>query len=63
MTKEPKHVEELRHCPSRKQAIPSNTVNTISQTVLEDIQTSKHQLKSVNIVQDVPPQTRNSYQN
>jgi hypothetical protein len=46
-----------------EKAISSNTVNTISQTVLEEIQTLKDQLKSINIVQDVPPQTDNSYQN
>jgi hypothetical protein len=46
-----------------EKAISSNTVNTISQTVLEEIQILKDQLKSVNIVQVVPPQTRNSYQN
>ena len=64
MTKEPKNVEELRHCATlAEKAISSNTVNTISQTVLEEIQTLKDQLKSVNIVQDVPPQTDNSYQN
>ena len=64
MTKEPKNVEELRHCATlAEKAISSNTVNTISQTVLEEIQTLKDQLKSINIVQDVPPQTDNSYQN
>jgi hypothetical protein len=64
MTKEPKNVEELRHCATlAEKAISSNTVNIISQTVLEEIQILKDQLKSVNIVQDVPPQTRNSYQN
>jgi hypothetical protein len=46
-----------------EKAISSNTVNTISQTVLEEIQTLKDQLKSINIVQGVPPQTDNSYQN
>jgi hypothetical protein len=46
-----------------EKAISSNTVNTISQTVLEEIQTLKDQLKSINIVQDVPPQTDNNYQN
>ena len=36
MTKEPKNVEELRHCATlAEKAISSNTVNTISQTVLE----------------------------
>jgi hypothetical protein len=60
MTKEPKNVEELRHCATlAEKAISSNTVNTISQTVLEEIQTLKDRLKSVNIVQDVPPQTDN----
>ena len=64
LTKESKNVDELRHCATlAKKAIFSNTVNTISQTVLEEIQILKDQLKSVNIVQDVPPQTRNSYQN
>ena len=64
MTKEPKYVEELRHCATlAEKAISSNTVNTISQTVLEEIQTLKDQLKSINIVQGVPPQTDNSYQN
>ena len=64
MTKETKNVEELRHCATlAEKAISSNTVNTISQTVLEEIQTLKYQLKSINIVQDVPPQTDNSYQN
>jgi hypothetical protein len=54
MTKEPKHVEELRHCATlAEKVISSNTVNTISQTVLEEIQTLKDQLKSINIVQDV----------
>ena len=34
MTKEPKNVEELRHCATlAEKAISSNTVNTISQTV------------------------------
>jgi hypothetical protein len=57
MTKEPKNVEELRHCATlAEKAISSNTVNTISQTVLEEIQTLKDQLKSINIVQNVPPQ-------
>ena len=64
MTKEPKNVEELRHCATlAEKAISSNTANTISQTVLEEIQTLKDQLKSINIVQDVPPQTDTSYQN
>ena len=64
MTKELKNVEELRHCATlAEKAISSNTVNTISHTVLEEIQTLKDQLKSINIVQDVPPQTDNSYQN
>ena len=54
----------MRHCATlAEKAISSNTANTISQTVLEEIQTIKNQLKSVNIVQDVPPQTKNSYQN
>jgi hypothetical protein len=62
MTKEPTNVEELRHSATlAEKAISSNTVNTISQTVLEEIQTLKDQLKSINIVQDVPPQTDNSY--
>jgi hypothetical protein len=53
MTKEPKNVEELRHCATlAEKAISSNTVNTISQTVLEEIQTLKDQLKSINIVQE-----------
>ena len=64
MPKEPNNVEELRHCATlAEKAISSNTVNTISQTVLEEIQILKDQLKSVNIVQDVPPQTIHSYQN
>ena len=54
----------MRTCPIlAEKAISSNTVNTINQTVLKEIQTLKDQLKSVNIVQDVPTQTRNSYQN
>ena len=49
MTKEPKNVEELRHCATlAEKAISSNTVNIISQTVLEEIQILKDQLKSVN---------------
>jgi len=47
----------------RKKDISSNPVDTITQAILEEIQTLKEQLKSVNIVQDVPSQTRNSYQN
>jgi hypothetical protein len=43
-TKESKNVEELRHCATlAEKAISSNTVNTISQTVLEEIQTLKDQ--------------------
>ena len=58
MTKEPTNIEELRHCVTlAEKVISSDTVNTISQTVLEEIQTLKDQLKSVNIVQDVSPQT------
>jgi hypothetical protein len=54
MTKEPTNVEGLRHCATlAEKAISSNIVNTLSQTVLEEIQTLKDQLKSVNIVQDV----------
>ena len=49
MTKEPTNVEELRHCATlAEKAISSNTVNIISQTVLEEIQILKDQLKSVN---------------
>jgi len=36
----------------RKKDISSNTVNTITQTVLEETKTLKDHLKSVNIVQD-----------
>jgi hypothetical protein len=54
MTKEPKNVEELRHCVVlAEKSISSGSASSLNQTVLDKIQSLKHQLKSVNIVQVV----------
>lgn len=46
MTKEPKNVEELRHCALlAEKAVSSWSVNTLNQTVLDEIQSLKEQLK------------------
>ena len=57
MTKEPKNVEELRHCAVlAEKAISSGSVSSLNQIVLDEIQSLKDQFKSVNIVQETPVQ-------
>jgi hypothetical protein len=57
MTKEPKNVEELRHCAVlAEKAISSGSASSLNQTVLDKIQSLKHQLKFVNIVHETSVQ-------
>ena len=57
MKKEPKNVEELRPCAIlAEKAISSGSASSLNHTVLDKIQSLKHQLKSVNIVHETSVQ-------
>ncbi|CAC5368618.1 unnamed protein product [Mytilus coruscus] len=66
MTKEPKNIEEFRHAASlAEKAIDSNvnSVNSMNQTVLNEIHSLKKHIQSINVNSTVPDTTQHqSYQ-
>ncbi|CAG2226067.1 Transposon Ty3-G Gag-Pol polyprotein,Transposon Ty3-I Gag-Pol polyprotein [Mytilus edulis] len=66
MTKEPKNIEEFRHAANlAEKAIDSNvnSVNSMNQTVLNEIHSLKEHIQSINVNSTVPDTTQHqSYQ-